>query len=132
MQRNIGRLLLISPLLSAALLMIVLFSTDPVAIGPVGILGVFVLVYIFTLSLLFVLLRFGIGWFRRLTRSTKDNFRPAVRRVGVRKSYYIASILAFVPVLFLAMQSFAQLRLSDIILVGIFVGIAVFYVIKRT
>lgn len=131
MQKKTKYAFLLTPILSAAILLLVLFSTDPVSIGPGGILGVFVLIYLFALSMLFVVLHFGIHWFTRLTARAKQDGTSRYRRIEARKAYYIASIIAFVPVLFLAMQSFAELRLSDIVLVGVFVSIAVFYVIKR-
>lgn len=132
MKKNTKYLLILSPLITALFLVLVLFSTDPVTIGPVGILGVFVLTYLFTLSVLFVVLRFGIQWVSRLAIAKQDSVHHKERKVGARKAYYIASIIAFVPVLFLAMQSFAELRLADMALVCVFVSIAVFYVIKRT
>ncbi len=53
-------------------------------------------------------------------------------RIGVRRAYYVASILAFIPVLTLAMNSLGQLQIRDILLVITLTAVAVFYVIKRT
>jgi len=47
-------------------------------------------------------------------------------------SYYIASIIAFMPVLLLAMQSVNQLTIRDVLLVVLFTGLAIFYVSRRT
>lgn len=52
--------------------------------------------------------------------------------MGVRKAYYIASVLAFGPVLLLAMQSVGQLQPRDVILAASFLVIAIFYVVKRS
>ncbi|HMR72912.1 MAG TPA: hypothetical protein PKD68_02790 [Candidatus Saccharibacteria bacterium] len=125
-------LLALSPIATALLLAAVLVTTDPLNIGPVGIMGVFVLVYLFSLSLTFVVLHFGIYWVSRLVILKRDTLGQREWRVGARKAYYVASVIAFVPVLFLAMQSFAELRVSDILLVGAFVAIAVFYIVKRS
>lgn len=125
-------LLALSPLATAFLLVAVLMTTNPLSIGPVGIMGVFVLVYLFSLSMTFVVLHFGIYWLSRLMISKRDTLGQREWRVGARKAYYIASVVAFVPVLFLAMRSFAELKVSDILLVGFFVAIAVFYIVKRS
>lgn len=113
-------LLALSPLATAFLLVAVLMTTNPLSIGPVGIMGVFVLVYLFSLSMTFVVLHFGIYWLSRLMISKRDTLGQREWRVGARKAYYIASVVAFVPVLFLAMRSFAELKVSDILLVGFF------------
>lgn len=132
MKASTRTLLALSPLLTAALLAVVLVTTNPLSIGPVGIMGVFVLVYLFSLSLTFVVLHFGIYWMSRLVITKRDTLGQREWRVGARKAYYVASVVAFVPVLFLAMRSFAELRLGDVLLVGVFVAIAVFYIMKRT
>ena len=51
--------------------------------------------------------------------------------MGVRKAYYIASAVAFGPVLLLALNSVRQLRVTDILLVGVFLALAIFYISKR-
>lgn len=132
MHKNIRLLLLLSPFVTATLLAMALFATSPTAIGPGGVMGVFVLIYAFTLSVLFVLLHFGINWVSRLTIASQETTQRRELKVGARKAYYIASVIAFVPVLFLAMRSFAELRLSDVLLVVIFVVIVVFYIVKRS
>ena len=49
-----------------------------------------------------------------------------------KSSYYIASIIAFAPVLLLAMQSVNQLTIGDVLLVVLFTGLAIFYIVRRT
>lgn len=124
--------LLVSPLVTAVLLAVVLFATNPLTIGPAGTMGVFILVYAFSLSILFVILHFGISWLSRLSIAKQDAIHRREFRMSARKAYYIASVLAFVPVLFLAMRSFAELRITDVILVILFVAIVVFYILKRS
>jgi hypothetical protein len=41
-------------------------------------------------------------------------------------------VLAFGPVLLLAMQSVGQLQFRDVLLVIVLLGLAIFYVIKRS
>lgn len=132
MKASTRTLLTLSPFVTAFLLITVLMTTSPLDIGPVGIMGVFVLVYLFSLSVTFVVLHFGIYWISRLLIAKRNTAHQREWRVGARKAYYIASVVAFVPVLFLAMRSFAELKLSDVLLVGVFVTIAVFYIVKRS
>ena len=82
---------------------------------------------------LFIVLKFGIYWARRLIVSRKE---PGAehrlkRGMGAQKAYYIASVLAFAPVTLLAMQAYSQLQFTDIALVVILLAIVTFYIIKR-
>lgn len=94
-------------------------------------LVVFFLAYIFSASVLFIILHWGVGFVTRLMSHSK-RFNVREWSIGVRKAYYIASVLAFAPVLLLAMQSVGQLQIRDIVLMVAFVSIAIFYVLKRT
>jgi hypothetical protein len=105
--------------------------TNPATVSPVGILVVFVLLYLFWLSLFFVILH---TCFILLQKTAWLKYLPKQRQakpVKERLAYYVASILAFMPVLILAMQSVNQLTLRDIMLVLLFISLAVFYVVKR-
>lgn len=94
-------------------------------------LVVFFLAYVFCASLIFIILHWGVGFATRLiSRSKRFNIREW--NIGVRKAYYTASVLAFAPVLLLAMQSVGQLQIRDVVLVVAFMSIAIFYVLKRT
>ncbi len=123
--------LLLLPLLVAGVLFALLSMTDPATVGPGGLLGVFVLIYGLFLSLLFVILHFGIGLMSQIVAKRNNQSAQQAFSIGARKAYYIASVISFAPVIFLAMQSFAQLRWTDIALVAIFMIIAIFYIIKR-
>lgn len=106
-------------------------SVDPVAAGPAGILFVFILIYTIVASLLFIILHQGV----RLVSDyiVSHNKRVTVRayNVGVRKAYYIASVVAFGPVMLLALNSVRQLQPTDVLLVGLFIALAIFYISKR-
>jgi hypothetical protein len=101
----------------------VLTTYSPLEIGPAGILGVFVLLYGFFLSLFFLCIHLG----------TTLLARVGVRfSLPVRKAYYLATVVAFVPIFILALNSIEQLRILDVILILAFVLIAGFYVVRRT
>lgn len=110
------------PILSFVGLTVLLNRTNPLDVGPAGILLVFGLVYVFISSSLYLLLTLVmmlIAYFVTI--------RPTSRR----KLYYLASIIAFAPVFLLALNSIGQLELKDFVLVFCLVGLACFYVIKR-
>lgn len=113
------------------ILLLVMSRIDPISAGPGGILLVFVLIYVIVASFLFTILHWGVRFVsaqvvKRGTRVTAKSYR-----VGVRKAYYTASAVAFGPVLLLALNSVRQLKLTDIVLVGAFLALAIFYISKR-
>lgn len=113
------------------ILLATLSRLNPVSAGPGGILFIFILIYLILASLLFTALHWGVrvvsSWIvRRGTRVAARSYR-----VGVRRAYYIASVLAFGPVLLLALNSVRQLGIADILLVVIFLALAIFYITKR-
>ena len=132
MKSQLRKSLIFSPFALTLLLFVVLQSTSPDTVGPVGVLAVFVLIYLLALSLFFVVMHFGIAWFSRKIIARNDNLSRGELKIGVRKAYYVASVLAFAPVALLAMRSFGQLEPGDIVLVLALVGISVFYIVKRS
>lgn len=132
MKRTTQIALFLSPVFIGSLLYGLFQFTDPLSVGPGGVLGVFVLIYLGCLSMLFILLRFGVYWMRKfLARRVTTGHDIKFSSVETRKAYYIASVLAFVPVVFLAMHAYSQLQFTDIALVGILMTIVTFYIIKR-
>lgn len=131
MKHSLNGLLFAAPVVVALLLYIVFQSTDPATVGPGGLLGVFILIYLSCLSVLFILLRFGlysIGKVLSLRQGAPTHSLPLME---IRKAYYVASVLAFIPVTFIAMHAYSQLRLTDIVLVAILMTIITFYILKR-
>lgn len=110
------------PIMSFVGLTVLLNRTNPLDVGPAGILLVFGLVYVFISSSLYLLLTLVMMLIVYFV-----TIRPTSRR----KLYYLASIIAFAPVFLLALNSIGQLELKDFVLVFCLVGLACFYVIKR-
>ena len=106
-------------------------TTSPITISPLGILSVFILLYFFWLSIFFIILHLCFVFMRKTALLKFFIDKRQGRPFRVRVAYYVASILAFMPVLILAMQSVNQLTLRDVLLVLFFVILAIFYVIKR-
>lgn len=121
-----------TPVISLILLLYILNSTNPGTIGPLGILFVFILLYLFWASLFFIILHLIFAFFRKSSLFRIFMSRRENKPFNWRLSYYVASIIAFMPVLLLAMQSVNQLTVRDVLLVLGFTGLAIFYVIRRS
>lgn len=119
------------PLWLFLVLLSLMNAIDPIAAGPGGILLSFLLIYLMIASLLFTILHWGVRVVSEWIIKRKKRVTARSYRVGVRKAYYIASVLAFGPVLLLALNSVRQLRVTDIFLVGLFLVLAIFYITKR-
>jgi hypothetical protein len=132
MKRNTRIALLLVPLVVTILLYGIFQFTDPISVGPGGVLGVFVLIYLGCLSIVFIILRFGLYWVRKLLSGRKNQIsHVSVSGIGSRKAYYVASVLAFAPVTLLAMHAYSQLQLTDVVLVGVLMAIVTFYILRR-
>lgn len=119
------------PFISALALFLLFAQSSPERIGPAGILVVFVLLYVFFVSCLFIMLNTGVVLATKLF-GDRISRQFSKWQLEVRRAYYIASIAAFVPVILLAMQSLGQLQLGDIALVVVLASLVTFYVLRQT
>ena len=119
------------PLWLLGVLVCLLHVINPVASGPWGIMAVFLVVYLLVASVLFTTLHLG---FKLYGVVLKRRGVVSVHRyhLSVKRAYYIASIVAFGPVMLLALQSMRQLEARDIVLVVIFLLVASFYASKKS
>ncbi|MCL2869513.1 hypothetical protein FWF48_01740 [Candidatus Saccharibacteria bacterium] len=114
---------------SLVLLLGLLFFTTPTQVGPLGVLLLFVLTYLVCLGIFTAAI-----WY--LSKITASLFKKQVlakppRPLSDKKAYYLGTVLAFVPVLILAMQSFGGISLLELGLVALFAIIGSFLVIKQ-
>ena len=110
------------PVVSFVGLAILLNRTNPLDVGPAGILLVFGLAYVFISSTLYLVLTLVVmllAYFVTLKNTSR------------RKLYYLSSIISLAPVFLLALNSIGQLEIKDFLLVMSLVGLACFYVAKR-
>lgn len=120
--------LILAIVIASTLLVFLLQTTTPSTIPPIGILAFFVLLYTLVLcGLTYFLLATSrlVSWLRR-----KMSLRASAH-LTLRRAYLYASVLAFAPVIILAMQSVGTTGLTDILLVILFEAIACFYVWRR-
>jgi hypothetical protein len=113
----------VMPIASFVALVYILNKTNPLDVGPAGILLVFALAYVFIASAMYLVLTLVmvlLAYFITITIRSK------------KRVYYLASVLALAPVFLFALNSIGQLELKDFVLVLCLVGVAGFYVVKRS
>jgi hypothetical protein len=120
----------ISSVVAIVLLIILLQTTTPATIGPLGILMVFIFMYVSVLGGLTFLLYIASALIAKISRSV--TVKKPIQALSFNRSYYFSSVLALVPVMFIGMQSVGEVGIYDVSLVIIFAGIACVYIAKRT
>jgi len=126
----LGRVLVISWMCAVLALALVMQSIDPTQTGPLGILIVFILIYLSLLGVLTFLL-YGVSRaIRRLTAAF--TVKKPFGVLSLSRSYYLASVIALAPVMFIGMQSVGEVGVYEVVLVVLFVAIGCFYIAKRT
>ncbi|MDB5187477.1 MAG: hypothetical protein JWM07_949 [Candidatus Saccharibacteria bacterium] len=126
----LGRVLTISFIMATMLLVIVLQTTTPATIGPLGILFVFVLMYVSVLCALTFLLFISSRMIAKVSSSI--TLRRPIQPLSLVKAYYFSSVVALAPVMFIGMQSVGEVGFYDLALIIIFVIISCVYITKRT
>jgi hypothetical protein len=126
----LGRVISVSIVLAVAILAVILQTTTPSTAGPLGVLVIFVFIYLLVLGALTFLLYLGS---KVIVKVMQLIFPKGQRRpLSVMRSYYFSSILALAPVIFIGMQSVGEVGFYDVLLVILFVSVGCFYVAKRT
>lgn len=112
------------------LLIFLINTTTPSTIGPLGVLVIFLCIYLMTLSLLTLVLWQGGRLFVRLSRPF--TVRRPFHILTLRQSYYFSSVLALAPVMLLGMQSVGKVGFYELLLVALFAMIGCVYIAKRS
>lgn len=118
------KVLMLSTICAAVLLMIIFQTTTPASIHPLGILLVFILLYVLMLGIL----TFSVY---RILRVGAQLRKGEVQNVSFRRTYLLSSVLALAPVIYLGIQSVGKLTVYEILLITLFEFFACFYVTKR-
>jgi hypothetical protein len=126
----LGRLIGVSMIIAATALWLMFHATTPSIAGPLGVLLVFILLYVLALGVLTFLL----FWSNRLLIKIMKLVSPekVYQPMTFLRSYYFSSVLALAPIILVSMQSVGGASVYDIVLVLLFVVVACFYVAKRT
>lgn len=130
MRNMLGRVIALSMVAAMVLLAVLMQTTTPATIGPLGILLVFILLYVSVLGVLTFLI-FGCS---RIAVKIITPFAGSkqMHLLSLGRSYYYSSVLSLAPVLFIGMQSVGQVSAYDIALVVLFMTISCIYIAKRT
>ncbi|PID32919.1 hypothetical protein CR969_03535 [Candidatus Saccharibacteria bacterium] len=115
--------------LSALAILVILGFTNPTQVGPLGILAFFVFLYLLVTSLIYFLMLAIRYVLRKILRPGR--WLLSAQQLQNVKVYYYASMLALVPVIVLGMQSVGGAKLLDLLLIGLFEVLAIFYIQKR-
>jgi hypothetical protein len=108
---------------SSVLLLILWHVSTPSTSGPLGILIIFTLIYIFfTALILFITGLWSLFVTNILGRAALNS----------RRRYYVSSVLGFLPVLYLTLLSMAGASIWGIVLIALFIGLMLFYVLRRS
>ena len=126
----LARVLTIGLILSTMLLIIVLQTTTPATIGPLGILFVFILMYVSALCVLTFLL-FAVSKVVARLSSSMTVRRP-IQQMELIRAYYFSSVVALAPVMLIGMQSVGEVGFYDVVLIVVFIIISCVYIAKRT
>jgi hypothetical protein len=126
----LGRVIAFMSLVAVLVLGILLQTTTPATIGPLGILIVFILMYVSALGVLTFLLHEGSRLIVRGSRSL--TVRRPLQSLSLRRAYYYSSVVALAPVMFIGMQSVGSVGVYEVSLVVLFVTIACIYISKRS
>lgn len=120
----LGKVLALSTLCAFVLLSALLQSTSPSSIHPLGILLVFILIYVLVLGVLTFLL-YAVLLFTAKVRK-KDGVIMSFRR-----AYIFASVLALAPIMVVGMSSIGRMGVYEFLLIIMFELVACFYVARQ-
>jgi hypothetical protein len=125
------KILIIVGLAAAGLLFIILTTVTPSTAGAFGILAVFLLSYIVTLSSF----TFALWLLGQLITKIGNQFKKrngAGKSLTFKKAYYYSSIISLAPVIIVSLQSVGEVTIYEIGLVGLFLVLGCVYVAKRS
>lgn len=110
-------------------LLILVNTSTPSEIGPLGILAVFFCLYVALCGTLMIVIWAGQRLIAKLLRPLF--VRRPMTLMSTHKAYYFASVVALAPVMLIGMQSVGGVDVYGVGLVGLFVLIGSVYIAKR-
>lgn len=126
----VGKILLILSTASFILLLFLLNNTTPATAGPLGVLAVFLCLYIIALSAISFILYYSqhlVKW------ATKFFYlKKPIKSLSWQRSYYYSSVIALGPIILLGLGTVGKVEFYEIILVLIFITLGCFYIAKRS
>lgn len=118
------KLIAVSMIISIVVGLMIMQFTTPATIHPLGLLVFFVCLYVLMLGALTQILYIGSQFMQRHSKRRHNS-------ISVWRSYQFASVLALVPVMLIAMRTVGAVTLLDVVFIGLFATVAVFYIARR-
>lgn len=123
------RIIIATTILACTLLVWMLSTTNPAEVGPLGVLTVFICMYVSLIGLATFLIlqsnRLIIYLAQHIT------LRRPVGRVTVKRAYYYSTVVALAPMMLLGLHSVGRIGVYEFSLVVLFVAIGCLYIAKR-
>ena len=124
------KLLALTGLVSAGVLLLFINTTPPSRAGASGILLVFILIYIVITTITTYLLLTISRLYIIIGKRTKRSYRHT--QLSVNKAYQFASVLSLGVMMILGMRSVGAVGLYESALVAVFMLIGCIYVYRRS
>lgn len=121
----LGKVLAVSSLIALVLLSAIMQVSSPSSVHPIVILLIFILIYVLAVGVLTFFI-YTIG--RAIARLTSQRKHT---NLSLTESYYLASVVALMPVMVLGVQSIGRSDIYSTVLIVVFECIACFYVLRR-
>ncbi|MDO4902031.1 MAG: hypothetical protein Q4A21_00525 [bacterium] len=125
----ISKIIFIVTILSLGSIAWILNATTPSSLGPVGVLGLFILTYLFFVGIISFVAYGGFRAIQMVSSSFGD--RVSIKSRNYRFFLQYSFILAFIPIILIAQQSSGGVGIFDIILLAIFQILSFIIVSKR-
>lgn len=111
--------------MAAVIAAVILNVTSPISAGPLGILALFICLYVLFICVSYIVIVVS----RRLVvRFFNSKF---VAERSYRKVYYYSTVVALAPTVYVGMQSMGDVGIFEAVLLVIFELLACFFIHKR-
>ena len=132
MKRYLSLVALLAGLVLASVgLLLFLNLATPSSAGPLGILLVFILIYIISFSLLMLLIRLLMVIYRAIRPRKETVVGKEKSRINKKRFTLIAAVLSLVPIFLISLNSIGQLNFVDMVLIIAIEAVAIFYIMRR-
>lgn len=123
---------MITGLVSAGLLLILLTTTTPAKTGAFGILSVFLLGYVITLTVVTYIVWSVAFLLEKILKQRSHVVPSGTHSMSFKRAYYFSSVLALGPIIIVGLQSVGGVGVYDVGLVALFMSLGCIYVARRT
>ncbi len=124
------KVLIVLTTLSFGGILLIINLTTPSSAGPLGVLSVFILAYIFFIGLSGLLIYFLSRLISHISILVKT--RHPIKEISLKRALYFGIVVALAPIILIGLQSVDSSNVYSFSLVIIFVAVGCLYVSKTT